>query len=844
MLRKFLFILFFFTLGVTATSYTQDLSSIDFSKIRVEQISDQQLQQFWARAQERGLSIEQVGQLAQARGMSSGEVNRLKSRLRDLQLQSGNKPSDQLDSRRMRQVPDWYQADSLMTRKDSLSLMDSLFAQPVDSVEMRRRELRKRIYGYSLFNKAKVTFTPSLNIPTPEDYELGPGDEIIIDIWGAAENTYQLSISPEGTIQISNLGPIYLNGLTIEQAEEKLRKELSRIYAGLKHSADSDQPAVFFKLSLGSVRSINVHMVGEVNTPGTYTIPSLATVFNALYAAGGPSVNGTFRAIEVIRNNKTIATFDIYDFLVDGDQSDNVRLQDQDIIKIRPYKNRVELIGYAKQTGLFELKDGETLGDLLQIAGGFAEKAYKHRVKITRSGDRQKSVYDVAQAQFDRFELQNGDQVKINKIIDRFSNRVEIKGAVYRPGIYQLTDSTTLYSLIKRAEGIKEDAFMNRGLIYRLQPDLTLSTISFDIRALLNNPEAHDIALQREDVIQISSIFDLRENYQVTVEGAVNNPGPYKFAEGMTLEDAILQADGFRESASALNIEVSRRVTDVTSTEYTDKIANIYTFSVNESLEMDDEASSFVLQPFDKVFVRRAPNYETQQDVKIGGQVLYPGTYTLKTKTERISDLIDRSGGLTPDAYPEGATLYRQTMVQRTDIAVNLREGDSVDASKLETQGTADLTSKRKLVIDKVGIQLDEIMRDPGSKQDLILQEGDSLAIPKELQTIRVKGSVLYPITIRYEKGKGFKHYISSAGGFATEAIKRKSYIVYANGEVDRTRTFLFLRNYPKVEPGATIVVPNRAEAAKLSTQERISIFSSIISMAAIVATTLNQITR
>jgi protein involved in polysaccharide export with SLBB domain len=520
-------------------------------------------------------------------------------------------------------------------------------------------------------------------------------------------------------------------------------------------------------------------------------------------------------------------------------------LRDQDIIKIRPYKNRVKLEGYVKQKGLFELKDGETLADLFEIAGGFAEEAYQHRVKITRSGDRQRMVYDVSKDRFDTFELQNGDQVKVNKIIDRYANRVEIKGAVYRPGVYQLTDSTTLYSLIQRAEGVKEDAYLGRGLIYRRQDNLQLSTISFQIQDLLQNPEQHDITLEREDVVQISSIFDLRESYEITVEGAVLNPGSYKFAEEMTLEDAIFQADGFQESAAPYNIEVSRRVDDIENTEYSNQIAEIYNFEVDETLRLSDKASHFQLMPFDKIFVRKAPNYEIQQDIKIGGQVLYPGTYTLESKTERISDIIKRAGGLTPDAYPEGATLYRQAIVQTegTDVYTRSTQRDTRDS--LLTQGTAfDIFKKRRKVVDKIGINLPDILQNPGSKYDLLMEEGDSLYVPKELQTVRVKGAVLYPISVRYEKGRLFKHYITSAGGFGQEAVKRKAYIIYPNGSVSRTKSFLGIKNFPKVKPGATIVVPNKSELVKLSPQERISILSTVVSTAVLVVTTVTQLTR
>lgn len=796
--------------SLIGTAIAQDVSDVDFSNINVDELSDQQIRRLWNRAQERGLSLNELEKMAVARGMEPSKVMKLRSRIRSLSSEDEGQRDIQTGQQRLRQ---WKGAktdstgggifSSLMGKQDT-----SRFPMRVDSAELKKQRLKEKIYGYDFFKKDVVTFEPSLNIPTPQNYQLGTGDELSIEIWGAAENTYRLSISPEGTIRINNLGPIYLNGLTIEDATKKLKQKLSEIYSGLRPQ-EGQQQTVFAEVSLVNVRSIKVNILGEISVPGTYTLPSLATVFNALYAAGGPNINGSFRKIKVIRNNKLEATFDLYNYLVVGDQSGNIRLQDQDIIKVESYQNRIEIKGEVKNTGFFELEDQETLQQLLDYAGGFSEKAYKKRIKIERITDVERSIIDVRKNNFDTFEMRNGDIVTVDSVLNRYVNRIEIRGAVYKPGEYELNDTTTLYSLIQRAEGLRGDAFTNRGIIYRSKPNLETESIAFDVAEVIEHPEEHDIALKRDDIIRISSIFDLREEYFVQINGSVQSTGKFPFAYGMTLEDLIFQANGFLEEAAPYNIEVARRIQGDTLAPTSDNIAKIYHFRVDESLTLSPKASQFTLQPFDRVYIRSAPGYQVQQEVKITGEVLYPGTYTLKNQSERISSLVERAGGLTDEAYPTGATLARTQ----------------------EDMGN-------------IGISLPDILEEPGSKYDLLLEQGDSLHIPKELQTVRVEGAVLFPISSRYERSRNFRDYISSAGGFSDLALEKKTYIVYANGEVDRTKSFLLFRNYPKVRPGARIVVPTKADRRELSPQERVSILSAIISMSAIVATTINQLTR
>jgi len=800
--KRFLLILLIFS-AFSLLAHSQDVNSIDFENLRADQLSDQQIERLWEAAQERGLSLNELEKLAIARGMQPSEVIKLRGRLREIQSKSVGEGNFLTNGRGRDTASGGFFGDSLMTDSLSLAQRDSL---QLDSLALRKRELRRKIFGYGLFTSQTAGFEPSLNIPTPENYQLGPGDELIIDIWGASENTYQLSISPEGNIQIPGLGPVHLTGLRIEEAREKLRTKLTEIHAGLAAETPPSQKA-YMQVSLGSIRSIKVSMIGEVNRPGTYTLPSLATVFNALYSAGGPTVDGSFRTIEVIRNNKIVATLDIYDFLVHSDQSDNIRLQDQDVIKIPPFKNRIELKGEAKKTGLFEMEEGETLKDLLTISGGFTANAYKKRIKIERKTDTELSIKDVKKSEYPTFKLKLGDIIRIGELLDRYENRVEIRGAVFREGSYELDDTTTVYSLIQRAEGLRGDAFLNRGLIYRTREDLTTESIAFSVRDIMQNPEKNDIALIKDDIVRISSIFDLREEFSIEINGSVQEPGEYPFVNNMTLEDLIFQASGFKEEAAPYRIEVARRIVDGDPSTYTPKIANIFNFSVDENLRLSKKASSFTIQPFDKIFVRKSPAYEIQQDVVLGGEVLYPGKYTLSNENTRVSDIIERAGGLTQDAFPEGATLHR-------------------------TENN----------VGQISLNLPEILDQPGSKFDYLLERGDSLYVPKELQTVRITGAVLFPVGVRYEKGRSFNHYIDAAGGYSDLADSKKAFVVYANGEVDRIKKFLFFKNKPKLEPGARIVVPVKQEERSLSPQERIGIITAIISTLAIIANVVDNL--
>ena len=804
------------------TVMAQDIGNIDFRSIRVDELSDSQIRQIWNRAKSEGMSLNEVQSMALARGMSQAEVRKLRTRINEIRLQAEDEVEEddtaEVSRSDLRRVVDLTEDDFIVIRGDTVSV-DSLVGRDDD-----------KIFGSSLFSRVSRTFQPSFNIPTPRDYVLGAGDELIIDVWGAAEANYRLTVNTEGAVSIQNIGPILVNGLTIENAREKILSRMQGIYSGLKPN-NPQEANTFAQISLGNVRSIKVTVLGETKQPGTYTITSLSTVFNALYAAGGPNNSGTYRSIKVIRNQEIITELDVYDFLIHGDLSDNIRLKDQDIIKIDPYLNRIEVEGELKRNGIFELKPRETLGDLINFAGGFTDQAYTQRLVLRRNTPTQKSISDVNYPEGAELELKNGDMLTVGQILERFENRVEIEGAVFREGEYELTIGMTLRELIMKADGLREDAFLSRGIIFRLKDDLTMETVSFHAGQVVNEPETYDIELKRDDLVRIASIFDMRQEFTIHVRGAVNSGGEFDFAEGTTVEDAILMANGFRESAAPYRVDVARRISDSNNRMKANRIAEIFQFEVNRNLDFANGDGDFQLKPFDQVFVRSEPNYETQQVIRIEGEVQFPGQYVLDERNTRISEIIEKAGGLSSYAFTQGASLERQ-LSEETD----LREVGLLDTLLVETQQERRTT--------KVGIELHEILNSPGSKFDLILRDGDILTIPKELQTVRVEGEVLSPVSIRYEKGKTLKRYIDEAGGTTERGKSKKAFIVYANGEVDRTKRFLFFRNNPEVRPGATIVVPQKPEQRELSPQERISILTAIVSTAALVSTTIVQIRR
>lgn len=800
----------------------QNISSMNFSTINVDNLSDAQIRQFMMKAQQSGMSDDQIAQMALSKGMSPLQLQKLKARIAQLSASDSTRLQSAVG------VTDTTQGTFTGGAKTSQE------SQGMISMENALNALRPKIFGEEIFNNPNMTFEPNLNIPTPPNYQLGPNDELIISIYGFSQADYHLTVSHEGTINIPLIGIVYVNGLTMSEATQRIKAKLSTVYSAIKTGNTSVQ------VSLGRIRSIHVTIMGEVTKPGTYTLPSLATLFNALYASGGPDQNGSFRDIEVIRNSRVVDTMDVYDFLMTGDQSHNIRLEDQDIIRIPVYKTRVQIMGQVKRPGIYEMLPGEPLQSLLTYAGGFSDSAYRATIKAVRLTSTEKEVIDVPKLDYTAFIPQNGDKYSVGTILDKFKNRVIIDGAVYRPGQYALTGGLTLSALIKDASGLREDAFLPRGYIIRQNPDLTTSAIQFDVAKIMEGEEP-DITLQKEDVVHIYSIFDLRDQFAVTIQGAIRTPGTYRYADSMTLEDLIMRAGGFAQGASPMRIDVSRRVVDTTNAgTVSAHIAEVFQENVDKDLQL--QASRFVLHPFDIVTIRMMPGYEVQRQVRVQGEVMYPGIYTLTSKDERISDIIKRAGGLTQLAYPQGASLKRVANLDSSGMArIKMLKFEQLQAALTGGDSGALKTLNNTIVHnDFVGIHLDQILKDPNSRYNLFLDSGDVLYIPRELQTVKVNGEVLFPVNTAYQSGRRLGYYISQAGGFSGDAKKGQVYVVYANGFVKSTHHFLFFRKFPEVNPGSEIFVPLKPPVKNFGVQQVIGIASGLTGMAMTVVAILS----
>ncbi len=813
---------------LTMPSLAQNINQQNFSNIRVDDLSDDQIRQFIKQVESSGLPESQLEQIALARGMRPDEVQKLRARVELIKKQKKTTESDTVTP------------SNTSGRKVNNTSQEVNVVSDEQKNKKAESEVKSKIFGADLFKNTNLTFEPNLRIATPKNYIIGPDDEIQIDITGDNEASYKLRVSPEGTIRVEYAGIIPLNGLSVEQATAKIRTRLAATYPGMRSGRTN------LSVAIGNIRSIKVTLLGEVVKPGSYSLPSLATVFNALYVSGGPTQNGSFREIEIIRNDKVISKLDVYDFLLKGYQTNNIRLQDQDIIRIPTYKIHSELSGEIKRPAIFEVLPNETLSDLITFAGGFTDQAYSARIKVLQNTDRERRIADVFSADFNSYKPHSGDQFFIEPILDRFENRILIEGAVFRPGQYQLENGLTLKQLISKADGVIEDAFLPRGYITRLKPDNTTELIPFDLGKLISGATA-DIPLQREDIVKISSIFDLREEYTISINGEIRQPGTFTYTESQSLEDLILLAGGFTEGASPKRIEISRRVKNSDVSSLSAKTAEVYQVDVDKDLRL--LGPKFILQPFDIVNIRNETGYEVQRQVRVEGEVLYPGTYTIINKDERISDIVQRAGGLTALAYPSGASLKRpgsENDAGKNKIDKSIEEQEKLSKFQRLQETVKDSVdiSKQQLLLRNVhvGINLDEILSQPKSKYDLILEEGDILRVPKQLQTVKVSGEVLFPVTTIFSSGKSFKQYISQAGGFSEKSLKQRSYIIYANGSVKSTKKFLFFNNYPVVKPGAEIYVPKRAESKRLSAGEIVGITSGLASLGAIVLGVLNLI--
>jgi protein involved in polysaccharide export with SLBB domain len=742
-------------------------------------------------------------------------------------------------------------------KTDSLNNLDIYFDEASGKFVQIKKEPELEIFGSNLFNKQNLTFEPKLNIPTPPNYVLGTYDELIVDVSGLYEATFRTKISPDGFIRIPTVGMIKVSGQTITETSSIIKNRLSQIYNGVT----TGQTRV--NVSLGNIRSIRVTVIGEATRPGTYTLPSLATAFNVLYACGGPGKMGSIRDIQVIRYGKTIANIDMYSFLIEGTAKNNVSLQDEDVIKIAPYRNRVTIKGAVKHPAIFEVLKDEKLENLIRYASGFTENANKSLITLFRLEDKKKTVIEVKENELSSFKMESGDVYSVTETYDDFNNKVVITGAVYRPGAYSLEPGLTMKKLIEKADGLKEDAYLNLGSITRKRDNQVSEIISFSPGSLLRNltPE---IQLQNNDTVRISSLYDLHDKDSVSIWGAVKSPGTYKFLENTTLKDILFRAKGFTDAAYTDSVELVRIISDPKTLEKTDKKTEVFKFSLNENLEITNGIQDFLLQNGDLIIVRSIPGYETPRMVQIDGEVLKPGKYNIINKRERISSILKRAGGFAPFAYPQGAYLIRKeeggemTSFLKQKIAENLKRQLQSEASKkmdvatLKESGKnvneieAELTKSNSVnqifeSVGIVGIDLKRIMQHPGSDQDFFLENGDYLYIPRELQTVRVLGEVLFPTYVGYESSKSLKSYVDGAGGFSDNALRKSVFIVHANGSVKSTKYFFGIKTYPKVTPGSYIVVPPKPMdiTKKLTTTESVSIMTSIATVAALIISVL-----
>jgi len=801
-----------------------------FNNINFKEISTSQLDLILRNAQSQGLNQFDLLQIAKSQGLSDSEIEILNKKI----ISSKNKA---------------YVAENAST--------------PLEDTRMRKqweekmevfREMESDVYGYEIFRgNTFLSFQSNLNIPTPSDYVLGPGDKLFIDIYGQSENYYQAEVSPDGDLILENFGPINVSGLTVENSKKRLLSRLKKVYTGI------NQNKTFVNISVGIPRAVRVNIVGEVNLPGTYNFSAFNTVYNAIYVAGGITENATLREVKLFRNNQLVDTIDIYKFLNEGDQSSNLRLENNDLIVVGPYTNRVSISDGVKTPGKFEIKNGETVSDLLQYAGGFTEKSYSKSVRITRIIDNKYKIVDVNKDQFEFFQLKSGDIIEIDKVIEKFENRLVVKGSVFKPGIFSLNENMTVKELIEKAEGLKPDTFMDRAFITRTNNDYSTTNISFNILDQINKTDS-PIYLQKDDILNVLSVNDLKDDSYIEISGEINKPGVYPFSVNLDLDDLILLAGGVRKNATLNNIEISR----IKSSNNSQKSSEVFYVNIDDLKSNSD----FSLMPFDNVVIRKDPNIETIKFIRVEGEVIYPGKYAISSKKERISDIINRAGGLNEFAYLKGATIIRKTEFaeESSDIQKQIKDlnnlknklsldpknltesekllikriNEDLEKFKSEDNSNQDFSSyvkkeriseivKRNAMSEddiplakseSIGINLEKILKDSGSRSDLLLEDGDIIVVPKRLETIRLRGELLYPTTVRHLPARGLKFYINSAGGFDTKAKRSGTYVVYANGDVARTKKLLFFNLFPKAEPGCEVIVPKKSVKNPLATSQ------------------------
>lgn len=777
-------------------------------------MTDQQVLEYVKQGMSEGKDQRQMATELARRGVTREQAERVKKLYEQEQGVSTSKMSGtELNEARLREATQEESTTSVLENP-----------QP-DSRELAQEN---QVFGRNIFNTRNLTFEPSVNIATPPNYRLGPGDEVIIDIWGTSQNTIRQQISPDGTINIEKIGPVSLSGMTVSEANGYLKRVLGKTYSGL----DAPDGTLEIRLTLGNTRTIQINVMGEVVQPGTYALSSFSTVFHALYRAGGVSDIGSLRNVQVTRNGKTVAKVDVYDFIMKGKTQDDIRLQEGDVIIVPAYEALVQISGNVKRPMKFEMKKNETLATLISYAGGFSADAYTRSLRVVRQNGEEYEINTVKEIDYSAYPMRNGDVVTAEAILNRFTNKLEVRGAVYRPGIYQLNgEINTVRALVNEAKGLTGDAFTNRAVLQREREDLTTEIISVDVRSIMAGTSP-DIPLQKNDILYIPSIHDLEDRGDVAIFGEVAKPDSYSYSDNMTLEDLIIRAGGLRESASTVRVDVSRRIKDPKSTHSTDSIGQMFTFALKDGFVIDGE-QGFTLQPYDQVFVRRSPGYQAQQNVQVTGEVIFGGTYAMTTTEERLSDLVKKAGGATPKAYLRGAKLIRvandEEKKRMRDVInlMNRQFGEAMmDSLGIRVEDTF-----------SVGIDLEKAMTQPGSEYDLVLREGDVLDVPKMNNTVKVNGAVMMPNTVGYLSDKNANYYLDQAGGYALNAKKSKKFVIYMNGQVARIKG----RSKDKIEPGCEIIVPSKKNK-RVNVGEILGYASSFGSLATMFATISNLI--
>ena len=860
MKRLLIFTFLFLTTAVCAVAQSSMTDNQVMAFVVKEHEAGTSQAQIVTKLMQRGVDIQQIRRVRrkyenEKNGMGMVSADRGQTADNRMRKNNGKHKSDDLDGPKNSRSNSNFRVSGVDMRGSGIDDSSEDFVQmqdelgtilPTDTAALvkqlmeEREHNRRKVFGRDIFNNKDLTFEPNMNIATPQNYRLGPGDAVIIDIYGASQKTVQSTVSPDGEVTIEGFGPVQVSGLTVAQANARLRSTLGSRYSSSK-----------IKLTVGQTRTIMVNVMGEVKAPGTYTLSAFATVFHALYMAGGTNELGTLRNIKVYRNSKLVSNVDIYDYILNGKLTGNVRLADNDVIVVGPYDCLVNITGKVKRPMYYEMKPNESIASLLKYAGNFTGDAYKKAVRVNRKTGKEYSVFNVGEFDFSSFHIADGDSVSVDSVYPRYANTVELKGAVFRPGMYNLGEQVnSVRSLIEHADGLLESAFTGRAVIHRMKEDRTLEVVSVNLGAVLDGSAA-DVPLKENDVLLVATKQEMMTERTITIRGEVQFPGVYKYADNETLEDFVVQAGGLTDKASTINVSVSRRVNDAKALRPDSIIARNYTLALKDGL-IADGTPGFVLMPFDEVYVTKSPAYVEQQNVSVEGEVLFPGTYSLTKRNLRVSDLFKKSGGSNDLAYLKGARLMRRAneaeklrmqavlKMQKEEQQKNLLELAASSNNGSSVQQAAEGAKKANIAKFEVpneypvGIDLVEAIKNPGSDADIVLREGDRLIVPQYNGTVKINGAVMYSNTVAYEKGKSVAYYVDQAGGFASDAVKRRAYIIYMNGKVAK------VGHGAKVQPGCEIVVPAKLKR-KMSVAETMSLGSSMSSIAAMIATIANM---